>query len=216
MSGPNEVIQPDGSTSDAAVLLDASTGGDSSIAPPDASVQDAAKPPPKIIDPKPPQGSSLCKSGTFTGADVRAACAAGNNGFGCDGVTTNGGRYEMWCTPVGAGVANPLRWIWVRFDDVVSSGTLGPACGLGSAFKVMGFYSTVDADGRTGFGPTGVGANDPGVQSSRAGVDDLTGNQIAVSKSFVDAYTTIRLSVNARCPKVGAVEVSPMKMVFDF
>jgi len=182
----------------------------------DATSQDAAPVPQKIVVPKPPVGSTMCKSGTFTAAEASGACSAGNNGFGCNGVSTSGGRYEMWRTPAGPGVAKPLRWIWVRFDDVQSTGTLGASCGLGSSFNVRGYYSTTDAADKRGFGPTSLGASDPGEELSRGSVDDLPGNQAAVFNSFVDDYTKIRLSRDADCPKLGQVAIRPLRMEFTF
>jgi len=104
----------DGSTAskdDASMLAeDASTSSDSS------STSDAQQDSGVLPSSKPPAGTTLCKKGTFTAADVKNACNQPVS-FGpapvneCDAVTSNGGKYEVWC---GAG----NTYVWAEVDDL--------------------------------------------------------------------------------------------------
>jgi hypothetical protein len=99
----------------------------------DAGAADAASPGDARADgsdalqPTPPTGATLCGKGTFKPADVRKACKTPVNfgpapADGCDLTTSNGGRYEVWCT------AN-TTYIWAEIDELRATPASCPVSG---------------------------------------------------------------------------------------
>lgn len=78
---------------------------------------------------KPPLGSTLCGSGTFTPADSMTVCQTASPYFppqynvtkdcGGAGFSFSSGLWEAWCTPSGV-------YIFARFDDATGFGIGGP------------------------------------------------------------------------------------------
>jgi hypothetical protein len=67
-----------------------------------------------LAGPHPPAGATLCKQGLLSAKDIRDACKAppafgGVPTDGCDQVTSDGGRYELWCT-------SSAQYLWARID----------------------------------------------------------------------------------------------------
>lgn len=115
-AGDADALVDDASAKDAAVVGDATPPGDASVTDGEADSGVTA------TGSKPPSGSTLCGSGTFTPADSMNVCQMANPYFppmyhvtkACGGVgfSFSGGLWEAWCTP-------SSLYLFARFDDAV-------------------------------------------------------------------------------------------------
>jgi hypothetical protein len=105
---------------DSGAPTDASRVDDARAPPTDAAIPDGGPRSDAAADagpvlPNPPPGSAKCGAGTFSAADVTAACNAPGGLMAylraCDELSTQGGAYEVWCSPSGV-------YLWARLDAV--------------------------------------------------------------------------------------------------
>ena len=122
-AGGSDANASDGSTKDADVVSDATSPSDAAIGDGEADSGVSA------TGSKPPSGSTLCGSGTFTPGDSMNVCQTSNPYFSpmyhvtkaCGGVGFNfsGGIWEAWCTP-------SSLYLFARFDDAVGFEVVPP------------------------------------------------------------------------------------------
>ncbi len=104
-------------------------GGGESKGPGDAALSpgDGSSPPPPGPDgsatdptqPHPPPGFTQCQQGTFSAEEAHVACESfvvnsPTRPKSCDGATSSGGAWEIWCS-------GNQRWVFARFDDVLAT-----------------------------------------------------------------------------------------------
>ena len=135
-----------------------SDGGNDQAAP-----QDLSQAPAALADlavgnalrmPHPPAGTTLCKQGSLSAPDIVSACKVPTN-FGpapvqaCDGATSNGGRYELWC-----GGGN--FYFWAELD------ALRPVAASGCPFAAGGFFISTSGNYSVSFGAGPSTVSGPG------------------------------------------------------
>ncbi|HEX7602833.1 MAG TPA: hypothetical protein VF316_14555 [Polyangiaceae bacterium] len=118
-AGGSDANASDAPANDAAVVSDATSPSDAAVA--DSGVTATGS--------KPPWGSTLCGSGTFTPADSMNVCQTSNPYFpptsqvtkacGGAGFAFSGGIWEAWCTP-------SSLYLFARFDDAVGFDSVAP------------------------------------------------------------------------------------------
>jgi hypothetical protein len=175
--------------------------GDGSVAATDGATStdgggDGAAPA-TIPTPNPPAGATKCGSGPLTASAIRDACKLPVS-FGpppapaCDDTTSDGGRYEVWCSATQV-------YVWAEIDGLRATTSACPVGAGGFALNLNANYS-FSATGTSGAGPANLrlsGTPPFTLAPKRSFAVDATSNANAATAGSMTLWITGR---DSSCP----------------